>query len=186
MNNNKIDVIIGLDISTSVVGIAALEKQTGNYLKLDYEQLINKKKFPDIWSKIDYMNNFFATTNFIKPNWNVETIAVEEAMKRFNSGSSSANTILTLAGFNQTLCYLLYKQFNIKPTYINVRSARAKLGIKIDYKDKSKTTKQKVLDEIYFRNPNFPWIINKKTLKLTKVNEDMCDAYVIAEACRKK
>jgi hypothetical protein len=120
-------------------------------------------------------------------NWQIEGIAVEENAKRFTPGFSSADTIITLAKFNGILCYIMFLKYSLKPIYINVRSARAKLGIKINYKDKSKPTKQKVVEHLVAAHPNFPWVYKTSkdgTSRLVKINEDRADSYVIAEAAR--
>jgi hypothetical protein len=150
---------------------------------MHHELMNNKKKFPSFWSKIDHMSSALerVCTNDL---WQIQTVAVEENAKRFAPGLSSADTILTLAKFNGILCYIMYLKFGIEPTYINVRSARAQLGIKINYKDKSKGTKQKVLDHVVNLHPEFPWIYKGEgeSRRLTKINEDRCDSWVIAAA----
>jgi len=162
--------------------MVALDADTGELLKMHHELMNNKNKLPDFWSKIEHMRVAFDA--FHEPNWNVERIAVEENAKRFTPGFSSADTIITLAKFNGVLCYLMYVKYGLKPFYINVRSARSKLGIKINYKDKSKTTKQKVLDHVTTLHPDYPWVYRevkgKKTL--TKINEDRADAWIMAAA----
>lgn len=105
----------------------------------------------------------------------------------FTPGFSSADTILTLAKFNGICCYIVYKLFGITTTDINVTSARSKLGIKVDRKDKTKTTKEKVRIEFVKKYPNVPLTThvaktgkNKGNVVLDKENEDMIDAAIIA------
>ncbi len=112
---------------------------------------------------------------------------MEESAKRFSPGFSSAGTIITLAKFNGIMCYLLYKKYGLVPTELNVRTARTKIGLKINTKDKSKTTKQKVLDHVKSINPTFPLIKHKRNGMMveSKINEDRADSWVVAEAARK-
>lgn len=175
----KEKVIIGLDISTSCIGICVINSETGALIDLFPVKLISTS-IEDFWSKITFTKNLI--NEKIADNWDIESISVEESAKRFTPGFSSADTIITLAKFNAIICYLFYEKYNLKPNYINVKSARSKLNIKIDYKDKSKTTKQKVFELVLKQFPTYPWIYNKNTGKPTKINEDLCDSVVIAHA----
>jgi len=181
---SKTPVIIGLDISTTCTGIVVIHAETGDLVLMHHENMASKVKFPDFWAKVLHMREVFAEIH--DPEWDITMVAVEENAKRFTPGFSSADTILTLAKFNGILCYLMLEECLMTPTYINVRSARAKLGIKINYKDKSKTTKQKVLDHVVALHPEFPWVYRevKGQTNLTKINEDRCDAWVIASAAK--
>lgn len=182
--SNKTVVNIGLDISTTCTGITIQESKTGKLLLMKHFLMNNDKKFPDFWSKVDFINQ--EIESICDPNWSIRLVAVEENMKMFAAGRSSADTIMTLAKFNGILCYLFYLKFGVKPTYVNVRTARSTLGLKINYKDKSKSTKQKVLAFISNMHPEFPWEykIVKGVKSLKRINEDMADSYVIAEASR--
>lgn len=180
----KIPVIIGLDISTSCTGIAVIRCDTGELVFMSHENMASAVKFPTFWSKVNHMRKAFVDMN--DPSWEIKGVAVEENMKRFAPGFSSADTILTLAKFNGILSYIMMLEYGVEPINVNVRSARSKLGIKIDFKDKSKTTKQKVLDLVVAMHPEFPWIYRevKGVKSMTKINEDRCDAWIIAAAAR--
>jgi hypothetical protein len=180
----KIPVVIGLDVSTTCTGVCVLHAQTGQLIKL-YPIKFTSTKIDDFWDKVSLLKTALLTN--IEPDWDIRSVAVEENAKRFTPGFSSADTILTLAKFNGIACHVFFESFNIKPHYINVRSARSKLGIKIDQTDKTQTTKQKVLRKVVELNPNFPWIYRevKGEKQLVKINEDLGDSWVIAAAARK-
>lgn len=184
MLKDKIPVIIGLDISTTCTGIAVTHRDTGDLVYMHHESMGSKVRFPTFWSKVKHMKAVFAQMH--NPEWDVKAVAVEENMKRFAPGFSSADTILTLAKFNGILCYLMLEEYGLEPIYVNVRSARSKLGIKINFKDKSKTTKQKVLDIVVGMHPEFPWVYKERkgVKSMTKINEDRADAWIIAAACK--
>ena len=169
---------IGLDISTSCTGICVLDSKTGQLVKLTHKKLV---KFEDEYEKAD---NFLS--DWIDPSWKVRRIYIEEAAKKFTPGFSSADTIMTVGRFNGILSYMVYQLFGVKPIMVNVRSARSKLNIKIDYKDKTSSTKDKVLLHVRTLNPSFPWIIReaktgqfKGQMIYDKVNEDMADSWII-------
>lgn len=176
---NYIEVDIGLDISTSVVGICVIESKTGKMLHLDHCQLT---KYPNEYDKADKFDFDWLKLDL----WKVRKVYIEEAAKKFSPGFSSADTIMTLGRFNGILSYLVYRATGVKPVMVNVRSARSKLGIKINYSDKTKTTKQKVFDLVRQMNPGFTWVSHiaktgqfKGQSVYDKVNEDRSDAWVI-------
>ena len=162
-----------------------LDYNTGAVVKIYHTIMNNKKKYPHFWSKVQHMENLFDTEH--DPNWDVCGVAIEESAKRFAPGFSSASTIITLAKFNGILCYLMYKKYGHIPMELNVRTVRAQLGMKINTKDKSKTTKQKVLDHVLLINPTFPLTMRevKGQMVPVKINEDRADSWVIAAAARK-
>lgn len=174
----KIPVIYSLDISTTTTAVCVINAFTGEHIKTFHSQMNNEKKFPTFFSKVKNMKELF--DNEYENNWDVKMIAVEEAAKMFSPGFSSANTIITLAKFNAILCYILFEKYGIEPTYVNVRTARKNLGIIINKADK-KNTKRQVLDQVASRYPNLPWIYKttKGITRMTDVNQDRCDAFVI-------
>lgn len=174
----KTQVDIGLDISTSVVGICVVDSKTGAMLYIGHLQL---NKFTNEYDKADNFDG-----SWIKPEWSIRKIYIEEAAKKFSPGFSSADTIMTLGRFNGILSYKIYQLTGLKPVMVNVRSARSKLSIKIDHSDKTKNTKQKVLEIVMALNPSFPWISHiakagkfKGQTVYDKVNEDRSDAWII-------
>lgn len=183
--NQKIEVDIGLDVSTSVIGVCVLEHKTGKMLSI-YPVKLNKAALEDLWDKTTAFEKTLKQNT--QANWTVKRIFVEDVAKKFSSGFSSAQTIVTLAKMNALACWIAYGVFGVKPTFINVRTARAALGIKIDTKDKTKTTKEKVFEKVLTLQPSFPWLQHtaktgkhKDALVYDTCNQDMGDAWV---ACR--
>jgi len=176
---------IGLDISTSIIGICFLDN---NYNLINL-QAINLKKIKCIFEKSLIVKN---ELNNIKSNYNIldnVEISIEEAFQSFSKGFSSAKTLSQLNRFNGIVSYLTYEVFNKIPEYINVNSARKSLGIKLDRKS-SKNTKEQVFEWVK-KEITFNW--PEKTLKsgpnkgLVKNDEscyDMSDAYVICRALK--
>lgn len=173
---------IGLDISTSIIGISYLDIN-GNLVDL---QNINLKKIKCLFEKTDEVKNYIEE---LLDNYKFEekvTIFIEEAFQSFSKGFSSARTISQLNKINGIVSYMFYSYFNSKPIYINVNSARKVLQIKID--KKLKNTKEQVF--IWARSKvDFDWpekIIsrgkNKGIVKFEDSCYDMSDAYVISKA----
>lgn len=179
---NKIK-YIGLDISTSIIGICFLDN---NYNLVDLQN-INLKKIKCIFEKSLYTKKILEE---YKNSYEFEediTISIEEAFQSFSKGFSSAKTLSQLNRFNGIVSYLSYSIFETIPVYINVNSARKNLSIKI-IKNKDKNTKEQVFEWVRNRI-DFGW--PEKTLKsgpnkgLVKFDEscyDMSDAFVICKA----
>jgi hypothetical protein len=181
---------IGFDVSTSCTGIVLLNSNTGDLIDMLSIKL-NTTKLVDVWDKASYVKKFI-TENIANKGYKINKIFIEEAHMKFTSGFSSAATIFSLARFNGIVSFMAHELLGPKPTMVNVRTARKLLGINIDHKDKSLSTKEKVLRHVTTMKPDFPWIYHvAKTGKkkgqtvLAKENEDRCDAYVICAGGQK-
>ena len=176
---------LGLDISTSIVGICLLDSDK------DLVDLcsINLKKIKCIFSKSSTVRDEFTK---IKNKYSFTEdfkISIEESFQSFSKGFSSAKTLSQLNRFNGIVSYLSADIFSVIPTYINVNSARKNLEIKIN-KKLELSTKEQVFQWVKNNlKDNFDWPM--KTLKsgpnkgLVKFDEscyDMSDAYVICKA----
>ena len=181
---NKIK-YIGLDISTSIIGICFLDI-SGNVINLEN---INLKKQKCIFDKSNITKTTFE--KYFKDYLFEEDIIVyiEEAFQSFSSGFSSAKTLSQLNRFNGIVSYLSNQIFSTVPIYINVNSARKNLQIKINKKLKENTKEQvfqwvknnieidfKWPEKIISRGPN------KGLVKFDESCYDMSDAYVICKA----
>ena len=176
---------IGLDISTSIIGICFLDKDS----KLIDLDSINLKKIKCIFKKSeatklafkDYLNKYSYEENIV--------IFIEEAFQSFSSGFSSAKTLSQLNRFNGIVSYLSNQIYNSVPLYVNVNSARKSLQIKINKKLELNTKEQvfKWVRENIEKNIDWPEKIlkrgpNKGLVKFDESCYDMSDAYVICKA----
>lgn len=181
--NERVWVDVALDISTAITGYCVLDCD-GNLINLGSTNL-KSSKLEDHYDKANFVRLSIGKIVDTK-QYQVKRIFVEESHMRFTPGQSSAKTLFALAGFNQVVCQMFYDHFKIKPTKVGVRTARAKLGIKIDTSDKTTTSKEKVLKIVMQMHPEFPWEghIAKSGKSVGKLvygsqNFDMADAYVI-------
>jgi hypothetical protein len=180
------EIDVGLDISTSVVGVVLLDARTGSYEKM-FAIRLTSTKFNDIWDKADHVNEVLEKELvFNMGPYSYKRIYVEANAMAYTKGLSSAATLFTLAKFNGIVSNDIRRMLAIKPRMINVRSARKQLGIKIDRKDKSKSNKDKIFDVVRSLNPNFPWEQHvaktgkkKGQIVYSKHNQDLADAWVI-------
>ncbi len=176
---------IGLDISTSIIGICFLDN---NYNLIDLQN-INLKKIKCIFEKSFYTKKILEE---YKDKYSFEEeiiISIEEAFQSFSRGFSSAKTLSQLNRFNGIVSFLSAEIFSTSPIYLNVNTARKNLNIKID-KKRSLNTKEQVFEWVR-EKIDFDW--PEKTLKsgpnkgLVKFDEscyDMSDAFVICKALK--
>ena len=175
--------ILGLDISTSCTGWSVLTPE-GKLASMGYIPL---NKLGCLFSKADVVSKFASDTNLFQ---DITHIFIEENLQAFRPGLSSAKTLITLARFNGIVSYVVKKEFNLLPVYLNVNSARKSLGIKlVRGKKAEKSTKEQVLDWVDGELDNYSWpnkILKSGPRKGNVVLEsgcyDMADSYVIARA----
>ena len=174
--------LLSLDISTSCTGYCIFNDQN----ELELMSYIDLKKHKDFYEKAKEIKRVMSK---IKENYEIKYIAVEENLQAFRPGLSSAKTLMTLAQFNGTVRWICHEVFGIKSEAINVNSARKSVNLKIDKKDKSKTTKEKVLEWVMNDKPELTWPTkvlksgrNKGQVRRLDACYDMADAYVIGRA----
>jgi len=137
------NVYIGLDISTSKIGVAILSEKR----KLLETKLIKLKKDTVLEERTRQMIMGLVP---LMSDKKVVDIFVEEPASIFSMGRSSAHTISKLQRFNGMCCYALSILFNRIPKLIPVRSARKEVGIKIKRGDNTK------LEVIKWVKQNYP------------------------------
>jgi|LakMenEpi03Aug12_release.lakeMendotaPanAssembly.Ray.scaffolds.fasta_scaffold1197885_1 hypothetical protein len=163
------DLILGLDVSTTCVGICILSDNEG-VVYLDNVDLSKTKSFND---KCD------AVENRLMPfQGRISKFFIEECAKAFRPGLSSANTLTALSRFNGAVSCICHRLFGGDENLVNPVVARKSVGIQINYKDKSKTTKDKIYEVVSSRI-SFDWP-RTKTGAVKPQCYDMADAYVVA------
>lgn len=184
--------VIGLDVSTSVTGIAIVEdsKQSpagAKILLLDHIEFKNAKT---LWDKadvlVDYFDRLFSETT--SPLWGTNPqdlhVYVEESLQAFRPGFSSAATICTLAKFNGLASFFVRRASGVDPTYVAATTARKTVGIKVVKKDLSggKNAKEQSFDWCMLgplKSHKWP---TKRNGDVKDWAKDVADAYVVALA----
>jgi len=171
---------LGLDISTSIVGVSLFYKNSLH--KLFHIDLSKTKCI------FDKAEKFEKELCFILEDISIQKIYVEDTLQSFARGLSSAKTLMQLSRFNGITTNIVYKITGIKPEFINVNTARKTLGIKID-KSIKKDKKEQIIDWVDKDLCGYNWptkIIsrgkNKGLVKYEKFCYDIADAYVICKA----
>ena len=167
------DTILGLDISTSCTGICILSCK-GDVLAITSVDLSKEKTF------IDKCNLMSLRLNDLSKTYSVSSIFIEQNMSAFRPGMSSAHTINALARFNGAVNLIAYQVFGVVPTLLNVINARNHVGLKINHKDKTSSTKEKIYAWVS-QLISVEWPLKKSGAPRPECF-DMADAYVVARA----
>lgn len=167
------DTILGLDISTSCTGVCILSSQ-GELLKITSVDLSKEKSFIDkcvlMTQRLEELAKEFC----------VKSIFIEQNMSAFRPGMSSAHTINALARFNGAVNLIAYQVFGTVPVLLNVINARNHIGLKINHKDKTSSTKEKIYAWVT-QMISVEWPLKKSGTPRPECF-DMADAYVVARA----
>ena len=172
--------ILALDISTSITGFCVFNEW--NAVHVGHVDLRKEK---DFFKKVDLVKEKIKE---LHNQYNFKEVAIEEAFQSFGRGLSSAKTLFTLAKFNGIIQYIVFS-LGISTTVINVNNARKLVGIKINKKDKTKNTKEQVLEQVQNLNSTLLWpkrILKSGPRKGLEIYDDCCydraDAWVIGKA----
>jgi|GEM_PF-2489274 len=178
--------LLAFDLSSTTIGTAIFDIDSEELISLFYfkyqegeKDLLNKGRLLE-----QYIENLFKS-------YSIRHFVIEERLKKFQGGRSSADNILVLAQLNYICQYLMKFKFYIQPTEINVLKARGLVFPKI-FKE-TRLTKQKQKDYVFEKVIE---IIDKKFFptKTIKIGprkgleiyldecKDMSDAYVLGLA----
>jgi len=124
-------IVLGLDISTSITGYCLMdtEQPLGHRLIEADGLIISHKK--DSYTKSVLTRDVLLD---LGKRYDIERVIVEENLQAFRRGLSSAKTLSTLARFNGIVCFLAQDTLKIPVEMINVNTARAKVGLKVNRK----------------------------------------------------
>jgi len=172
--------ILGLDISTSIIGITILNED-GEVVQTDALDLRNKNPYPDIFAKYQKVFETLRTLRhetWYEGNCKFSHVFIEQSLQMFRSGFSSAKTLSTLSSFNGVVTYLCYRELGIKAEHISASSARKSCGITIKRGTKAK---EQVIKFLLDNEPKFI-VEYTKSGNLKPKYYDIADSIVIAKA----
>jgi len=161
--------ILGLDISTSIIGVCILKDD-----KIVHTDYIDMRKIGSFFEKAQKVETVLKE---IKKNHNIEHIFIEQALMFFRRGGSTAKTMSVLQRFNGIVSWQSYQIFNMEPNYVTPISARSKCGIKVARGKKAK----EVVMEHFIKSQEFE-IVYTKFGNVQKYCYDIADAIVVARA----
>ena len=166
--------ILGLDISSSKIGIALL--------KDDKIVISESIKFKSSMSLEERAIKFEKRMREIDRNYVVFCTYIEQPAMMFRGGKTTAFTMATLQRFNGMCSYIARKVFDYDPILINPRTARSKLGIKTPRGVPNREVKKCIIEHIEKRFGNqFKYNLTHKG-NPQPGTDDRADALVIALA----
>jgi Holliday junction resolvasome RuvABC endonuclease subunit len=172
-------IVMGLDISTSTIGIALLELDKKIPKLIHYEYYKPNKKL----DQLVWLSNAKKHVTALIDGYGVTEVAVEEYVK-FMKGKSNASTVIPLAILNTVVRMDIWESTDerIKPRVMNVLKIRHAIK-----KDKKLPPKEDVPELVAsILGIEFPWDykINRRTKKKEKrvENWDVADAIAVALA----
>ena len=169
--------ILGLDISTSVVGIAIVDPETKDLIVSEH---IDLTKIDSVFSKAELVGSELWQ---IGNNHDIKNLFVETALMRFIPGRSRADTIVKLAKFNGIVSWMCYDTFGLQPTYLNVNTARSLYGLSFPRGTKGPKRKKMVVEAVIEKEKTaFKYEMARGGKNYKKGTDDRADAIVIARA----
>jgi len=182
--------VLGLDISSSIVGITILNEDGMLYNKaLIFKPKRCKKTKTDTpmpwFEKLDLVKQTFQEiATFANNEFTIDKLCIEDYLKMFKGGKTSAETLFTLARFNAVVSYIARDIFKIDPTYYTVSAIRKSIGFTVPkgfVETKEYTKKDYVLDKVVEDCPTF---VVRYTAKghPEKGVYDRADSYAVAKA----
>ena len=166
--------ILGLDISTSIIGVCVYDDKKEEIVKTDY---IDLRKVSGFLHKAQAVEDYI---NQNLKDQKIDYIFIEEALMFFRRGGSTAKTMSVLQRFNGVVSWLCFKALQIEPRYITPISARSRCGIKVPRGKKAK----EVVMEHFIESKEFE-IEYTRYGNVQKYCYDIADAVVIAKAASK-
>ena len=97
------DMILGLDVSTSITGATLLDEQ-GNVLD---NFAIDTRKYKNFFDKAEKVEQAIRAMKKVPTH-----IFIEQSLQSFRSGFSSAKTLSTLSRFNGVVSWICFRTFD--------------------------------------------------------------------------
>lgn len=179
MEENTKEIILGLDVSTTTIGICLMLNDGSEHGKIIELTHVS----PKVSSKTDKVEALFIKTEifrneFLKKykDFGITKVIIEEPLLK----SNNINTAGTLLRFNGMISLAVYEELGVKAEYISSYDARKYsfpefMSIRKFGKDGKPYENKKIINSIKKNNfvlfGAFPWDIDKKTLMQGKVSE---------------
>jgi hypothetical protein len=173
--------VLGIDASTTCTAVVLLENASKYDPKLHvvHYEPITFSSCKTFWEKCDLIRD--KLINLSSSFKSLDAFFIEEPMKRFAQGFSSAETISTLQRFNGIVCYIVRDIWHVDVTYINVASARKATGVRVQSKTKiGKSSKQQTFEHMSANDLSHVQWVTKKNGAPKDFCFDIVDAYVVA------
>jgi Holliday junction resolvasome RuvABC endonuclease subunit len=165
-------IVLGLDISSSITGVALINIDTDELLFYDH---IDLRKTKCVFDKAEVVRKYLQA---VQTSGSISNIYIEQPFSFFNSGGSTAKTMAILQKFNGIVSWICYDLWNIKPNYVGATEARKVCGIKVPRGQKAK---QIVLEHVLQTEKTFSMEMTRNGNPKPETY-DRADAIVVARA----
>ena len=168
--------ILGLDISTTIVGAALLDND-GNLILSEHWDISKAESLFETGEIVG------AELYSLRSEYDIDEVFIETALKKFLPGKSRADTIIKLAKFNGIVSWLCFECYEKEPTYINVNTARSLYGLSFPRGTKGPQRKKMVIEAVKEKEKtSFRIEMARGGKNYKKGTDDRADAVVIVRA----
>lgn len=169
--------ILGLDISTTMVGIAVIDSTHRTLVKSECYDL---SKIESLFEKAELVGSHLYS---LRAEYDFEHVFIETALKKFLPGRSRADTIIKLAKFNGIVSWMCFEGYGFSPVYINVNTARSLYGLSFPRGTKGPKRKKMVIEAVIEKEKTaFKYEMARGGKNFKRGTDDRADAIVIARA----
>jgi Holliday junction resolvasome RuvABC endonuclease subunit len=164
-------IIMGLDASSSTIGLSIIEEQDDGYLVFKHvEHYKPIKKDTHILDTLKWVKEYILSK---LKEFSPDYVVIEEYIK-FMKGQSSADSTISLAVLNRQVCMTVYEFTEKKPIILNVNTIRA--AIKPKNYHLPRVPKEEVLNVVCSAlQIDWAWLKNKNG-KILDENFDRSDS----------
>ena len=167
------EVVIGLDISTSKIGLCVMDYKF-NLLETKLIKLDTKKTLEERCLELENV-----ITSLPSEGYFVSDVYAESAFIAFSGGKTSAITMSKLQRFNGMVCYMIRKSTGLHALLISPAKARSLVNLKIK---RGENTKLRVIEYVERTFPNdFKYTLTRQG-NPKPGTDDRADAVIIAWA----
>ena len=164
--------ILGIDISTSKIGISIIDENENLLLS----ELIKMKPSDPLETRAEIFKNKIEQ---IRRKYEIKHIFVEQPYMAFSGGKTTAVTMAKLQRFNGMCCYAIYDLFGTVASLIQANKARGLVELKIK---RGENTKLKVIEWVQEKYPKDFIVEYTRHGNPKPGTDDKADAIVIANA----
>lgn len=171
---------MGLDISTSTIGVGVIE-YNGKRFKLKHQEYYKPPKNDEFLIRLQETKEYLLKLiDKHKPN----EIGIED-FARHMQGKSTAKTIISLASINRMAGLAILEHTGKIPTILNVNTVRARMKKELSLKDRisKEEVPERIADILKIKFPYY-YKTNRKTKKqeVRVESVDVGDALAVAFA----
>jgi len=173
------NVILGLDVSTSRVGICILD-YSSSLLRSEFIKMNSKDDLEDRCIVLEnYINRINVRNSINNKGYHFDKVFIESPFMMFSGGKTTAMTMAKLQRFNGMVCYMIRRTLGFSPVSIAANKARGSVGLKIK---RGEDTKKKVIEWVQKEYPQDFLVEYTRYGNPRPGTDDMADSIVIARA----